>query len=66
MMHWLTHLFGQTASRKERTAKKAENHVDRLEDQGIEQQQRLDAATKRVNKAVEQVRRVEQIAKDRR
>lgn len=62
-MGWLLRLFGRTSSNGEKKAQAAENNVDRLEDRAADQGKRLDAATRRVARAVEQVRRVEQIAK---
>jgi hypothetical protein len=65
MIHWLAHLFGRDSRRDERQAQAAENSVDRLEEQAVIQEERLNAATKRVSKAVEQVRRVEELARKR-
>jgi hypothetical protein len=63
MMHWLRHLFGRTANRKERSAQAAENNVERMEDQAIVQQERLAAASRRVSGALAQVKRVEDLAR---
>jgi hypothetical protein len=65
MMDWIARLLGRKSSSGERQAQASENSVERLEDVAIDQQKRLDSATKRVSKAVEQVRHVEDLARRR-
>jgi len=63
MMHWLRHMLGRNAKRKEKAAQVAETNVVSMEKEAVVQEERLKAATKRVSNAIAQVRRVEDLAK---